>query len=183
MKNLMPAGHSVLDSDSKVGAVAVKKEWWRGERGEWYVVAQAFLFLLLILGPRTAWGLPDWSYPASLIASVAGAALLIAGALLSAAAALSLGSNLTPVPRPKENATLVKSGPYKLVRHPIYSGLILAAFGWALAVNGWLTFLYALIIFVFFDIKSRREEKWLVAKFAGYPDYQKEVRKLIPWLW
>jgi protein-S-isoprenylcysteine O-methyltransferase Ste14 len=74
----------------------------------------------------------------------------------------------------------VETGPYGWVRHPIYSGLILAAFGWALIAQGWLTLLWAVVLLVFFDIKSRREERWLMARFPAYASYRKRVRKLIP---
>ena len=94
-----------------------------------------------------------------------------------------LGSNLTAVPYSKEEGTLIETGPYRLVRHPIYCGIILIAFGWALLVHGWLTLGYAFIMLVFFDIKSRREEKWLKAKYPGYEAYQKRVRKLIPFVY
>jgi protein-S-isoprenylcysteine O-methyltransferase Ste14 len=49
--------------------------------------------------------------------------------------------------------------------------------------EGWLTIGYAIILLVFFDIKSRREERWLSEKFSGYAAYQKRVRKLIPLLY
>jgi protein-S-isoprenylcysteine O-methyltransferase Ste14 len=84
------------------------------------------------------------------------------------------------VPRPKESAELVESGAYKIVRHPIYSGLILAAFGWGILNTNLVTILLALILFLFFDVKSRREEHWLCEKYAGYPNYQGRVHKLIP---
>jgi protein-S-isoprenylcysteine O-methyltransferase Ste14 len=96
---------------------------------------------------------------------------------------VSLGTNLTAVPHPKDNATLVQSGAYKFVRHPIYSGIILAGIGFAFVTNGTLTFLYVLILFLFFDIKSRREEQWLAEKYSDYHDYQKRVKKLIPFVY
>ncbi len=57
------------------------------------------------------------------------------------------------------------------------------ALGWALLVHGWLTIGYAFALFLFFDVKSRQEEKWLRAKFSGYESYQRRVRKLIPYLY
>ena len=58
-----------------------------------------------------------------------------------------------------------------------------AAFGWAGVVQGWLTLLWALVLLVFFDIKSRREEAWLLARFPAYADYQRRVRKLLPFIY
>jgi protein-S-isoprenylcysteine O-methyltransferase Ste14 len=157
--------------------------WWRGARGEWYVVVQIGLLLLTALGPRTLPGLSPWIAPCSLAASIAGVLFLLSGGLLALVGVVGLGANLTVVPHPKENSQLVQAGPYKFVRHPIYSGVILAAFGWALMVHGWLTILYAIALFVFFDIKSRREERWLGEKFPEYGSYQKRVRKLVPWIY
>ena len=157
--------------------------WWKGTRGEWYVVVQVGLFALVVLGPRSWPGAPSWPPPYSWMASGLGAALILAGAALAIGGVLRLGRNLTALPFPKEGAPLRQSGPYAIVRNPIYSGLILAAFGWGLLVNGWLTLGYALVLFVFFDVKSRREERWLCEKFPEYGAYQQRVRKLVPWVY
>lgn len=157
--------------------------WWKGPRGEWYVVAQIALFLLVLFGPPTGSGWPVWTSPYTWLGSIGGGVLLLSGGLLTLAGIFRLGANLTPVPYPKNKSTLVETGPYQLVRHPIYSGAIFMAFGWALWVYGWLTLLYALVLLVFFDLKSRREEQWLKEKFPGYTAYQKRVRKLIPFVY
>jgi protein-S-isoprenylcysteine O-methyltransferase Ste14 len=157
--------------------------WWKGTRGEWYVVAQVGLFALVLFGPRNLPGAAQWPDPYALVATVAGAALALVGGALSLAALLRLGPNLTPLPFPKDGSVLVESGPYSIVRHPIYSGLVFAAFGWALVVHGGLTLIYALALFLFFDIKSRKEERWLCGKFPEYGDYQRRVRKLVPFLY
>ena len=160
------------------------RQWWRGDRGEWYVVAQGALFLLIALGPRSLPGSAPWPAPYSGIASVVGFVLMLAGGVLAVAGLLGLGrNNLTALPYPRDESTLVVVGPYAIVRNPIYSGLILGAFGWGLYVNGWLTLAYALALFVFFDIKSRKEERWLAEKFPEYAAYQRRVRKLIPWVY
>jgi len=157
-----------------------KTKWWLGQRGEWYVVVQILLMMLVVFGPAGWPGLPE---PYRWLGKWSGGVLISTGAVLSLLAALRLGSNLTVLPRPKDDGDLTVSGPYRLVRHPIYSGVILAAFGWALWVNGWLTMGYALLLFFFFDIKSRREELWLMEKFPGYREYRQRVRKLIPLLY
>jgi protein-S-isoprenylcysteine O-methyltransferase Ste14 len=113
---------------------------------------------------------------------IVGAAFMLAGSGLLVAGFLRLGSNLTPLPYPRPQAILVQTGPYRLVRHPMYVGGIVLAYGWALVVRGWLTLVYATVLFVFLDIKSTREERWLADKFPDYPDYQRRVRKLIPFI-
>jgi len=160
-----------------------KTPWWQGKRGEWYVVLQAGLLILVAIGPCTWPGLPAWSPGWSRLGTIGGGLLFLAGALLAVAGAVNLGRNLTPLPRPKDDATLVVVGAYRLVRHPIYSGLAAMAFGWGLWVNSWPTLGYALLLFVFFDCKSRREERWLREKFPEYAAYQRRVRKLIPFVY
>ncbi len=157
--------------------------WWKGTHGEWYVVAQAVLGVLVIFGPRTCTGWTAWVHPYTQISSIAGGILCLVGGLLFVAGIRELGSNLTAVPFPKAQATLVESGPYRFVRHPMYSGAAIAALGWALLVQGWLTIGYAIILFLFFDVKSRREEQWLKEKFSGYETYRSRVRKLIPFIY
>lgn len=157
--------------------------WWKGARGEWYVVMQGLLFLLVALGPQEAFGVTRWGSPFGSLTFLPGLALMALGGVLGLAGLLNLGRNLTPLPHPKDDAELVETGAYGFVRHPIYSGLIFAALGWALVVASPLTLIYALILLIFFDIKSRREEQWLSAKFLRYADYQRRVRKLIPFVY
>jgi protein-S-isoprenylcysteine O-methyltransferase Ste14 len=160
-----------------------KQAWWRGKRGEWYVIIQFALLGLLVFGPTTLGNIPLWSPPWSTIGVIGGLLLGIIGALLILAGLISLGNNLTAVPYPKDDAQLVRNRAYSIVRHPIYSGIIIGSFGLALLRGSWLTLLYAVLIFIFFDIKSRKEETWLSERYAGYDDYQKHVRKLIPFIY
>jgi len=157
--------------------------WWKGIRGEWYVVVQVALFVLVVFGPRIWTGVPDWTFPYTLFGSIAGGVLLFTGGLLSLVGVFKLGDNLTVLPRPKDEATLAVTGPYRIVRHPIYSGVILMAFGWAFWLHSWLTIGYAIILSIFLDVKSRREEEWLKERFSDYAAYRKRVRKLIPFIY
>lgn len=158
-------------------------QWWRGTRGEWFVVIQALILALVVLGPRTLTGLPAWPAALANIAGWVGLLMLAAGGVTSVIAALHLGPNLTPLPHPKDSATLIESGLYGIVRHPIYFALIVMAVAWALFVQGTLTLLYAALLVAFFDIKARREEKWLARRFPAYEDYSRRVKKLIPYIY
>ena len=157
--------------------------WWKGARGEWYVVTQIALIVLVFFGPRTCAGLPKWTFPFTWLGSIGGGVILLAGIVLFVAAIFRMGSNLTAVPYPREQGTLIETGPYRLVRHSMYCGGILMALGWAFLIHGWLTIGYAIMMLVFFDVKSRREEQWLKGKFSGYGAYQERVRKLIPFIY
>lgn len=157
--------------------------WWKGTRGEWYVVAQIAILGLILVGPRSVGGLPIWTAPYTTLATVMGAGLMAAGATLSIWGTLTLGASLSVLPYPKEGSGLVESGPYRLVRNPIYSGLILGSFGLALVLRSWLGLAYALGLLILFDLKTRREELWLCERYPAYADYRKRVKKLLPWIW
>ena len=157
--------------------------WWKGTRGEWLVLIQAALMALVFFGPRAVNGWPAWPFPMPALSRYAGAALIAIGGALFIAGASALGTNLTPLPHPKRQATLVRTGAYAYVRHPIYSGGILVAFGWALLRQGWLTIGYAVVLLLFLDVKSRYEERRLEEKFAEYRDYRRRVRKLVPFVY
>ncbi len=96
---------------------------------------------------------------------------------------MNLGKNLTLLPKPKDNAELVQAGLYRWVRHPIYFGVIVLALGWGLTQQTLLVWIYVLVLMIFFDIKSRKEEQWLCERFPEYPKYQGRVRKLVPWIY
>lgn len=154
--------------------------WWQGTRGEGYVIVQALLAALILFGPTTMAGLPPWP-PA--LSPWAGTLLLALGGALSLSAGLKLGPNLTPLPHPREGAILVEGGLYRLVRHPIYLGVILMSWGWTLQVQGWLQLAWTLALMVLFDLKARREEVWLMQRFPAYADYRRRVRRLIPFIY
>jgi protein-S-isoprenylcysteine O-methyltransferase Ste14 len=157
--------------------------WWKGARGEWYVIVQAILMLMVLVGPRTFPGGPEWSLPFTPQRQVIGAILVAAGGAFFLAGLRRLGSALSPLPHPKEGASLVQTGPFSLVRHPLYSGGLIASIGIALMVSGWLTFVYVAALFVLLDNKSRQEERWLAQKFPEYAAYQRRVRKLVPFVY
>ena len=150
-----------------------------GPHGEGWVLIQG---VLLVLVAMAGWSLgPDWSGPLRLAGAVVGMVLLVGGIVQALRGAVELGGALTPLPRPRDDAELVETGAYASVRHPIYGGLILAAFGWALVQASIVTVALAVVLATFLTVKSVREEAWLKQRFATYANYQARTRRLIPW--
>jgi protein-S-isoprenylcysteine O-methyltransferase Ste14 len=154
-----------------------------GDRGEWYVVIQIALFLAIGFGPRTWTPWPSGRFPEWPWVSAASIVLMIAGVALAFAGVLRIGSRLTALPYPAADAILQEAGPYRVVRHPMYSGGILAALGWALFSRSELRLVEVGFLILLFDLKARREERWLIERFPAYADYRRRVRRLIPFLY
>ena len=151
-----------------------------GPRGEGWVLIQG---VLLVLVAAAGWSLgPDWSGPVRLVGVVAGLALIACGITLVVRGVADLGGAMTPLPRPRDGAALVETGAYRLVRHPIYGGLILAAFGWAIVQASSVAVILAAALAVFFRLKSAREERWLELRHPDYAAYRARTRRFIPWI-
>ncbi|HEY2628546.1 MAG TPA: isoprenylcysteine carboxylmethyltransferase family protein [Usitatibacter sp.] len=112
-----------------------------------------------------------------------GIVLILAGVVLFTWSRRLLGESFTPFPQPVDDGTLSTTGAYGLARHPIYTSLILAAAGWAILWQSIAGAMCALLIFAFFDLKSRREETWLVQKYPDYPAYRERVKRFIPFVY
>ena len=152
-----------------------------GPRGEGWVLLQIVLFGFVAVSGFVAG--PEWSGWPRIASMAAGVVAIGLGGFLTLRGILDLRENLTPFPRPLENARLIESGAYRLVRHPIYGGGIVAAAGWGLATASPLALFGSFVLGVFFDLKSRREEVWLSESFEDYPAYRSRTRRLLPWVY
>lgn len=109
--------------------------------------------------------------------------LTIAGLAFSIWARVTLGRNWSGVVQVKQDHELIVRGPYSLVRHPIYTGLLLAFFGTALAVGAWRALLALAIVALSFWRKLRLEERWMSEQFGDqYRQYMGRVKALVPWV-
>ena len=141
-----------------------------GPRGEGWAVGQLGLAVAIFLAGIAG---PGWPAGAASLRIVAG--IGIAGWVLVAAASVSLGSSITPFPRPSDRSMLRVGGPYRLVRHPFYGGSLLVAVGWSL-ISSPLALVATALLAVLFELKSRYEESMLVVRFPEYEAYRRRVR-------
>jgi len=147
-------------------------------RNKQWFLSQAILLFLILFSPFRIelFSLSGIRY--------LGLFFFIIGGVLALYAALSLKENLKPSPKPRAGGYLVISGLYSIVRHPAYSGILLAALGISLWMNDLIRVLLTLGLFIFFDAKSRAEESWLEKTYPDYAEYKKRIkRKFIPWIY
>jgi protein-S-isoprenylcysteine O-methyltransferase Ste14 len=109
-----------------------------------------------------------------------GAVLLGLGTGVISAGAIALGRSLTPFPKPSEKAQLVRHGIFSLIRHPLYTGVMLVSVGWALIWQSRPALFVALTLIPFLAAKALREEYWLRKRFPEYARYERHVNRFIP---
>ncbi|MGL4575705.1 MAG: methyltransferase family protein [Burkholderiaceae bacterium] len=139
--------------------------------GWWWVALQVVLLLALVFVPSS----PSLHAPL-----LAGWVLFGAGLAVFAAAFIALGNAFTPNPMPKPDAALAVHGIYRLIRHPMYSAVLLCSLGWAAAFGGVWHYVLCAALLIFFWAKSRTEERWLAQRYADYAQYQRTVGRFVP---
>ncbi len=154
-----------------------------GPRGEGWVAGQfALIALVAVLGLRRR-GADRLPRRVRSLPRAMGAGSMLLGALLGVAGARDLGRNLTPMPRPADRAELVQSGMYRRIRHPIYAALMLMTLGWGAVRASQPSLVAAGLLVVWLDAKARREEAWLIGRYADYPAYRRRTRRFVPGLY
>ena len=146
----------------------------------------AFIGLMLIFNFNN-WFVSGWLtirlIPREAPYVVGGAVLTVAGMLFSIWARAILGSNWSAAVTIKENHTLIRRGPYQIVRHPIYTGLLLGLTGTSFVYGYTRCFVGVLVVGLAFWLKSQTEEQFMVQQFGQqYLEYRREVRALIPYI-
>jgi protein-S-isoprenylcysteine O-methyltransferase Ste14 len=107
---------------------------------------------------------------------------VLAGLVIAVWARVVLGRNWSARVTFKENHELIQSGPYQLVRHPIYSGLLLMILGTAVLSGHLGGFVATIVCFCGFWIKLRQEEVLLTRRLPGYSEYMTRTKALVPFL-
>jgi len=110
--------------------------------------------------------------------------LFVISLFLGIWAVLSMGlANLSIFPIPKVNSKIKKTGPYKIIRHPMYTAVLVFSFGMLLMNPIWQMYLALFLLIIDLVLKLRFEEKKLQEKFEGYGEYKKTTYYLIPFIY
>ena len=140
---------------------------------------------LILMGAVVAACIRGWRWPDDSRAALAVTGALVAGAGVAVvvAAARELGSSLTPFPRPPRGGSLAAGGPYRVVRHPIYSGGILAFGGLSLALSP-VALVPTALLAVLWALKASVEERYLRSLHPEYGAYCRRTRsRLVPFVY
>jgi protein-S-isoprenylcysteine O-methyltransferase Ste14 len=143
-------------------------------RGALFVAAQSVLFVLIAVAPRMRHS--DWS----LGVRVLGFGLALGGLLLVIWGIRSLGPAMTALPEPRAGAPIATAGPYRRIRHPVYTGVVALGFGVSLARQTAAGLLLTAALALLFDAKARYEER-LLADDPVYAAYRATTpRRFLP---
>jgi protein-S-isoprenylcysteine O-methyltransferase Ste14 len=119
-----------------------------------------------------------------LLCASTGLTLVIAGAIVNIKGRLALGRNWADQIKIYETQTLITTGVYRWIRHPLYASLIWMFYGFSLIYRNYVAFLATSLVFVpFMYYRAGQEEKLLEEQFEQYRPYRQRVGMLFPKLW
>jgi protein-S-isoprenylcysteine O-methyltransferase Ste14 len=168
-----------------VAALRTKRTSWRAP---YSTRVQQMIFILAgayLLANRSAFAptLDRALYPMTPAVALFGLLLVLSGIAFSVWARFILGTNWSGMVTLKDDHTLVRSGPYRFVRHPIYSGILLALIGSAFQLGLVRGFLGVVLFAIGFWFKLRVEEQLMTEHFGEqYVAYRREVKALVPFV-
>ncbi len=120
--------------------------------------------------------------PRTIVTGLLGDLLVLAGLCIAIWARVTLGGNWSARVTLKEDHELIKRGPYRVVRHPIYAGVLLMILGTAVLVGRVGAFVVLLFCFFGLWVKLRQEEILLSKHLPGYPEYMRRTKALVPFV-
>lgn len=141
----------------------------------WTLVAiQAVLLAVMVLAPRGV------HWPVAPVVNAAGRSMEVLGVMVGLWAASVLGAGLTASPLPNGRIGLVSRGPYRWMRHPMYTAVMMFMAGVAILSGSWLVPAALVMLIALFNVKARWEEQRLAEAFPGYADYRAATNRFMP---
>ncbi len=171
-----------------ISSFGIKRDIRRTNWGrEWLIRIAVIIAIVIFIDSTSSFGNfarrgEFYGHPTTGALATIGAVLCIVGIAIAIWARVHLGRDWSPAPALKEGHELVTSGPYKFVRHPIYTGIILAVLGSTLTIPVWIIMFF--VISGMFIWRVHVEEELMMKQFPDkYPEYKKRTWALIPFVW
>ena len=168
-----------------LGAISTKRTIYRESSAERarYWLALVIGYFLVIKSSSLPSPFDRLVVPHTTSSAWIGAFLSVSGLVFAIWARVIIGRNWSGVVTLKEGHELVERGPYRIVRHPIYTGILAMFAGTAVAMGYFGGFLGLLLVFLSFWLKLKREEDLMLKHFPDkYAAYQNKVKRVIPFL-
>lgn len=141
-----------------------------------------FVSIQLLLFALYAWQPLDGAFQLTRMFRLAGGIIALGGLALMVWPILQLNRNLTMLPTPVKDATLITKGAFTYIRHPIYTGVFLLALGYGVLTADTYRLMLAGALLVLFYFKSNYEEKRLAERFPDYAQYKQHTKKFFPFI-
>lgn len=139
-----------------------------------YVLLQLLVLIAWLFEPES------WKFELSENLHYLGLIVAVIGFILILVALVQVGTRISPFPSPMQGAKLVTSGAFAFARHPMYSGILFAAFGLSIWLGSGYKLLMSLLLYLILFLKSRYEEKRLLQIFPEYEIYKRNTGRFFP---
>ena len=154
-----------------------KQGLFQNKKGEWYLFSQILLILLHFIPPYPK--IQNISFSINIFFVIIGLAISIQGIIIVIKALIDLGDNLTPLPYPMNESSLIKNNSYKNNRHPLYKGILFISLGICIFSLSLIHLFLLISLAYILKIKALKEEEKLKIKFPEYEKYMEDVPAII----
>ena len=154
-----------------------KQGLFQNTKGEWYLFSQILLIILHLIPPYPK--IENIAVSINIFFIIIGLSISIQGLIIAIKAFIDLGNNLTPLPYPMDESSLIKNNSYKNNRHPLYKGILIISLGICIFSLSLIHLFLLVLLAYILKIKALKEEEMLKIKFPEYEKYIEEVPAII----
>ena len=154
-----------------------KQGLFQNSKGEWYLFSQMILILLHFIPPYPK--IDNIPFSINIFVIFIGLSVSFQGLIIAIKAFIDLGDNLTPLPFPMNESSLIRNNSYKSNRHPLYKGLLLISLGICIFSLSLIHLLLFILLAFILKTKALKEEEMLKNKFPEYEKYIQNVPAIL----